>query len=52
MVKTIFDGCLLIRRETRESLKAIAAKNQTYDDIIRELISLKQQNPKEVKLTA
>jgi len=34
--------CILIGKETRTKLKTIATKAQTYDDIINELIELKQ----------
>ena len=34
--------CILIDKQTRIKLKTIATKAQTYDDIINELIELKQ----------
>lgn len=34
---------IVIEHETREMLKDVAKKSQTYDMIIRELISFKQK---------
>jgi hypothetical protein len=34
---------IVIERETREHLKQVARKNQTYTDILNELISLKER---------
>jgi hypothetical protein len=40
--------CLIvIEYATRESLKEVAKKSQTYDKIINELISLKLENQNE-----
>jgi hypothetical protein len=38
--------CILIETETRTKLKKIATKDQTYDQIINELISLKNPGGK------
>jgi hypothetical protein len=38
MKKSELDGCMLIRRETRERLKAVGLKSETYDDIINRLL--------------
>jgi hypothetical protein len=35
---------IVIEHETREMLKDVAKKSQTYDKIINELISLKQNH--------
>ena len=43
MIKSELNRCLLIRRQTRDKLKTIATKNQTYDDLLNELIILKLQ---------
>ena len=37
---------IVIERETREHLKEVAKKSQTYDMLLRELISLKERDPK------
>jgi hypothetical protein len=34
---------IIIERETREQLKEVAKKSQTYTDIINELIKLKER---------
>ncbi|MGI9011913.1 MAG: hypothetical protein ACR2F1_12095 [Nitrososphaeraceae archaeon] len=39
--------CILIAKDTRTKLKTIATKAQTYDDIINELIILKQTSVSE-----
>ena len=33
---------ILVESETRERLREIGKKNQTYDDLIKELIKLKE----------
>ena len=47
-MKSELDGCLIIKKETREKLKSIGLKTQTYDDIINELLELKQLKTLEV----
>jgi hypothetical protein len=37
---------VLLNTKTRDELKAIARKNQTYDDIITELITERKKNGK------
>ncbi len=40
MVKTI----ILIENKTREILKTVGRKDQTYDDIINELLRIRKKN--------
>jgi hypothetical protein len=36
--------CLIeLKRDTRQHLKEVAKKSQTYDDLINELLALKEQ---------
>jgi hypothetical protein len=37
---------IVIEHETREHLKEVAKKSQTYDNVINELISLKEKGQK------
>jgi len=38
------EGTILIKNTTRERLKNIGKKGQTYDELINELIALKSNN--------
>jgi len=38
---------IVIEFETREQLKRVAKKCQTYDDLIRELLALKENKARE-----
>jgi predicted CopG family antitoxin len=40
----VSQGTILIRNETRERLKHLGIKGQTYDDLINELIETKTKN--------
>ncbi|HEX5186589.1 MAG TPA: hypothetical protein VFV86_06830 [Nitrososphaeraceae archaeon] len=43
-MSTKLDSCIFVARETRDKLKTVATKNQTYNDILNELIQLKLSN--------
>ena len=40
-MSTKLDSCIFVTRETRDKLKTVAKKYQTYDMILKELIALK-----------
>jgi hypothetical protein len=45
MLLIMYDPCVIvIERKTREILKEVAKKSQTYTDTINELISLKEKS--------
>ena len=45
MLLNMIKPCVIvIEHQTREHLKEVAKKSQTYDKIINELIQLKEQN--------
>lgn len=40
----IKNGTILVRNKTRERLKLVGVKGQTYDDVINQLIDIKAKN--------
>lgn len=49
MVNMYKPRIITVELETREMLKDVAKKSQTYDMIIRELISLKQKGTLQIE---
>ena len=41
---------IVIERETRERMKDASTKRQTYDDLINELLKMRQERQEELEL--